>query len=96
MLIDMNFVKPLDIKKIHEVSKEFKLLVSLEENSSQGGAGSAIAECLSKTGEHVSHLIIGLPDEFIDHGDQQQQKVITGLAEEEVLSAIKKRLDLIS
>jgi 1-deoxy-D-xylulose-5-phosphate synthase len=92
----MNFVKPLDVKKIQQVSKEFKLLVSLEENSSQGGAGSAIAECLSKEGANVSHLLIGLPDEFIDHGDQEQQKVITGLAEEEVLAAISKRLNLIS
>ena len=95
-VIDMNFVKPLDVKKIQQVSKEFKLLVSLEENSSQGGAGSAIAECLSKEGANVSHLLIGLPDEFIDHGDQEQQKVITGLAEEEVLAAISKRLSLIS
>ena len=95
-VIDMNFVKPLDVKKIAQISKEFKLLVSLEENSSQGGAGSAIAECLSKEGTNVSHLIIGLPDEFIDHGDQQQQKVTTGLAEEEVLAAIEKRLNLIS
>ena len=95
-VIDMNFVKPLDVKKIQEVSREFKLLVSLEENSSQGGAGSAIAECLSKEGANVSHLLIGLPDEFIDHGDQEQQKVITGLAEEEVLAAISKRLSLIS
>ena len=95
-LIDMNFVKPLDVKKIHTLSKEFKLIVSLEENSSQGGAGSAVAEFLSETQENVSHLIIGLPDEFIDHGDQEQQKVITGLAEEEVLSSIEKRLSLIS
>ena len=95
-VIDMNFVKPLDVKKIQQVSRDFKLLVSLEENSSQGGAGSAIAECLSKEGANVSHLLIGLPDEFIDHGDQEQQKVITGLAEEEVLAAISKRLNLIS
>ena len=95
-LIDMNFVKPLDVKKIHTLSKEFKLIVTLEENSSQGGAGSAVAEFLSETQENVSHLIIGLPDEFIDHGDQEQQKVITGLAEEEVLSSIEKRLSLIS
>ena len=95
-VIDMNFVKPLDVKKIHALSKEFKLIVSLEENSSQGGAGSAVAEFLSETQENVSHLIIGLPDEFIDHGDQEQQKVITGLAEEEVLSSIEKRLSLIS
>ena len=92
----MNFVKPLDVKKIHTLSKEFKLIVTLEENSSQGGAGSAVAEFLSETQEKVSHLIIGLPDEFIDHGDQEQQKVITGLAEEEVLSSIEKRLSLIS
>ena len=95
-IIDMNFVKPLDVKKIHTLSKEFKLIVTLEENSSQGGAGSAVAEFLSETQENVSHLIIGLPDEFIDHGDQEQQKVITGLAEEEVLSSIEKRLSLIS
>ena len=95
-LIDMNFVKPLDVKKIHTLSKEFKLIVTLEENSSQGGAGSAVAEFLSETQEKVSHLIIGLPDEFIDHGDQEQQKVITGLSEEEVLSSIEKRLSLIS
>jgi len=94
-VIDMNFVKPLDVERILEISNSHNLIVTLEENTKSGGAGSAVAEVLSETSQKTQHLIVGLPDQFIDHGSQEQQKVIAGLTEEEVLSSILKKLDTI-
>lgn len=94
-VIDMNFVKPLDVERILEISNSHNLIVTLEENTKSGGAGSAVAEVLSETNQKIQHLIVGLPDQFIDHGSQDQQKVIAGLTEEEVLRSILKKLDSI-
>ena len=94
-LIDMNFVKPIDEERIKKISTEFKLIVSLEENVIKGGAGSAIAEILSQSNEIAALLIMGLPDEFIDHGDQSQQKVLTGLDKDAVIGSIKEKLNSI-
>ena len=94
-LIDMNFVKPIDEERIKKISTEFKLIVSLEENVIKGGAGSAIAEILSQSNESAALLIMGLPDEFIDHGDQSQQKVLIGLNKDAVIGSIKEKLNSI-
>jgi 1-deoxy-D-xylulose-5-phosphate synthase len=91
-LVDMNFVKPIDEEKIKQISQEYKLVVTLEENAVKGGAGSAVSEIVSQSNSSCSLLLIGLPDEFIDHGDQTQQKVLTGLNKEAVLDSIKDRL----
>jgi 1-deoxy-D-xylulose-5-phosphate synthase len=91
-LVDMNFVKPIDEEKIKQISQEYKLVVTLEENVVKGGAGSAVSEIVSQSNSSCSLLLIGLPDEFIDHGDQTQQKVLTGLNKEAVLDSIKDRL----
>ena len=69
-LVDMNFVKPIDEEKIKQISQEYKLVVTLEENVVKGGAGSAVSEIVSQSNSSCSLLLIGLPDEFIDHGDQ--------------------------
>jgi len=71
-LIDMRFVKPLDTQILADLAKEHDLLVSLEDGSIMGGAGSAVGEYLMSTKQPVQLLQIGLPDQFIMQGTQQQ------------------------
>ncbi|NBI12056.1 1-deoxy-D-xylulose-5-phosphate synthase [[Haemophilus] felis] len=71
-LVDMRFVKPIDEQMVLQLSQTHSLLVSLEENAIQGGAGGAIAEVLNQHQAKVKLLQLGLPDFFIPQGTQQE------------------------
>lgn len=71
-LVDMRFVKPIDIERITEIANTHDLIVTLEENAIQGGAGSAVAEVLQAQQKQVKLLQLGLPDFFIPQGTQQE------------------------
>jgi len=66
---NMRFVKPLDEELIRELARDHEHLVTVEENTVLGGAGSAVLEVLKKRGVSRRTLQLGLPDRFIDHGD---------------------------
>ncbi len=76
---NMRFVKPLDEELVLQLAREHALLVTVEENTIQGGAGSAVAECFSKQGVAVSMLHLGLPDRFIEQGEHKQLLTDCGL-----------------
>ena len=71
-LIDMRFVKPLDLDAIYRAAQEHELLVTLEDGAIAGGAGSAVAEALFAAQQHTKLLQLGLPDQFIMQGTQQE------------------------
>jgi 1-deoxy-D-xylulose-5-phosphate synthase len=89
---DMRFVKPLDTGLINQLASEHSLLVTLEENTIQGGAGAAVSEYLASMGIVVPVLHLGLPDKFVDHGNHQQQLAAAGLDAASVRHAIEQRL----
>ncbi len=66
---NMRFVKPLDEELIRELAREHERLVTVEENTILGGAGSGVLETLEKLGVPRPTLQLGLPDRFVDHGD---------------------------
>ncbi len=68
-VVDMRFVKPLDEQIIQRLSESHDLIVTIEENVVQGGAGSAVNEYLSSIHSNCQILNLGLPDRFIEHGD---------------------------
>lgn len=70
-LIDMRFVKPLDREAILKAADEHDLVVTAEEGVKAGGVGSGVLEVLSDEGRTTRTLVLGIPDEFIDHGDTQ-------------------------
>ena len=76
---NMRFVKPLDEELVLQMAREHSLLVTVEENVVQGGAGSAVAECLSQHGIIVKILHLGLPDHFIEQGEHKQLLTDCGL-----------------
>ena len=89
---DMRFVKPLDTALIQRMAAEHELLVTLEENSVAGGAGSAVLEWLAEQGITTPVLPLGLPDVFIDHGKHDALLDQAGLSAEKVLRRIQQRI----
>ncbi|MBZ2398845.1 1-deoxy-D-xylulose-5-phosphate synthase [Erwinia amylovora] len=71
-LVDMRFVKPLDEALVLELASQHQALVTLEEGAVKGGAGSGVNELLMAKRKPVPVLNIGLPDEFIPQGTQEE------------------------
>ncbi|WP_079436958.1 1-deoxy-D-xylulose-5-phosphate synthase [Zoogloea sp. LCSB751] len=69
---NMRFAKPIDRELVLELADSHEILVTLEENAIIGGAGSEVVRILQEAGKAIRVLQLGLPDRFIDHGDQQQ------------------------
>ena len=87
---DMRFVKPLDEVLIKQLMQSHELLVTIEENVIQGGAGSAVAEYLAKQGNTKRLLLLGLPDRFVEHGDPALLLTSCGLDAAGVVEAVKR------
>ncbi|MDE4014205.1 1-deoxy-D-xylulose-5-phosphate synthase [Glaesserella parasuis] len=78
-LVDMRFAKPLDEALIAELVDRHELLVTLEENALQGGAGSAVNEYLQHIGKIKPLLMLGIPDFFIPQATQAESYADLGL-----------------
>lgn len=89
---DMRFIKPIDQALIRSLAETHDLLVTLEENSIAGGAGSAVIEFLAAEGIVMPVLQLGLPDKLIDHGTHAEQLVSINLDSDSIQSAITERL----
>jgi len=76
---DMRFVKPLDEALVLELARNHEALVTVEEGCRMGGAGSAVLECLAAHGVLVPVLTLGLPDQFVEHGDPAKLLSLCGL-----------------
>jgi 1-deoxy-D-xylulose-5-phosphate synthase len=91
MVANMRFVKPIDVELIEWLAKSNDYLVTVEENVIAGGAGSAVAEALAARGLVVPMLHLGLPDEFIDHGDPALLLAHCGLDAKGIAASIVER-----
>jgi 1-deoxy-D-xylulose-5-phosphate synthase len=89
---DMRFVKPLDAALVAQLAASHDLIVTIEEGSVMGGAGSAVAEALAAAGCVKPLLQLGLPDQFIDHGDAQQLLASCGLDAAGIVASVRERL----
>ncbi len=89
---DMRFVKPLDEELIGDLATTHQLVVSIEENTLLGGAGSAINEFLLTENYSIPVLNLGLPDRFLDHGKIADMLAAVGLDASGVVQAIQKKL----
>ena len=88
---NMRYVKPIDAELIVELAGNHSLLVTLEENAVIGGAGSEVERVLAESGLKVPVLRLGLPDRFIDHGEQGQLLSELGLDKDGIVRAIDER-----
>ena len=89
---DMRFVKPLDEELVAELAGAHDVLVSVEENTTMGGAGSAVMELLSRQKIDVRLLLLGLPDVYIDQGDHAQMLADCGLDQAGIVESVQAYL----
>ncbi len=89
---NMRFVKPLDDALVLRLASTHELVVTVEENVLEGGAGSAVLESLAARGVEVPVLQLGLPDHFVEHGDPAQLLADCGLDAAGIAQAIRERL----
>ena len=78
-LVDMRFIKPLDLDLLLQIASRHDALITVEENAIQGGAGSAVAEALAATGTNLPLHLVGIPDRFIEHGSREDCLKLAGL-----------------
>ncbi len=90
---NMRFIKPIDHELIKELANSHDLLVSVEENTLIGGAGSEVARSLEEQGLHTHLVRLGLPDEFIDHGDAPSLLAQHGLDAKGIATSIRQALE---
>ncbi len=89
---NMRFIKPLDIELVLRLAREHELLVTVEENTIQGGAGSAVEECLQQHGVMVPLVQLGLPDRFIEQGEHARMLADCGLDADGLVALIQGKL----
>jgi 1-deoxy-D-xylulose-5-phosphate synthase len=78
-LVNMRFIKPLDEDLILALAARHRAFVTIEENATQGGAGSAVGELLASEGVQIPLLQLGIPDRFIEHGSRDSCLAAAGL-----------------
>jgi 1-deoxy-D-xylulose-5-phosphate synthase len=89
-LVDMRFIKPLDLQLIDELYAEHDLLITVEDNAIAGGAGSGVNEYLLAQGKAVRILNIGIADHFVKHGTQEEVHHDLGLDAQGIRAKILK------
>jgi 1-deoxy-D-xylulose-5-phosphate synthase len=78
-VVNMRWVKPLDVDMLKQIAAAHDVLVTVEEGAVMGGAGSAVGEALQTIGQLKPLLQLGLPDVFIEHGDPAKLLSMQGL-----------------
>jgi 1-deoxy-D-xylulose-5-phosphate synthase len=91
-VVDMRFIKPLDEEVIGRMATSNQLLVTLEENTVCGGAGSAINEFLLAQDYRIPVLNLGLPDHFLNHGKIPELLASAGLDKDSITTTIRAKL----
>ncbi len=90
-VVNMRFVKPLDVELLLEVARKHEAIVTIEEGAIMGGAGSAVMEALAAAGLQLPVLQLGLPDRFVEHGDPARLMHELGLDAEGIEHSVRRR-----
>jgi 1-deoxy-D-xylulose-5-phosphate synthase len=90
-VVNMRWVKPLDVAMLREVAQSHQGLVTLEEGSKMGGAGSAVMEALQAMSLSTPVLCLGMDDVFIEHGDPAALMKQIGLTAQGIQQAVLAR-----
>ncbi|MEI7784944.1 MAG: 1-deoxy-D-xylulose-5-phosphate synthase [Betaproteobacteria bacterium] len=90
-VVNMRWAKPLDTELLMQVAASHEAIVTLEEGSLMGGAGSAVGEALAQAGIGLPLLHLGLRDEFIEHGDPALLLARQGLDAAGIEASVRER-----
>ena len=88
----MRFVKPLDKDLLNNILKKFNKIITVEDGVLQGGFGSAILEFINENHYNTDVVRLGIPDNFIEQGDQMEQMDLCGIDENGISRAVEKML----
>jgi 1-deoxy-D-xylulose-5-phosphate synthase len=88
---NMRFAKPLDVDLVLELARGHEAIVTIEEGCIAGGAGSAVTQALHEAGLATPVLALGLPDEFVEHGDPAKLLAEYGLDAAGIEQSVRKR-----
>ncbi|MEN8122498.1 MAG: 1-deoxy-D-xylulose-5-phosphate synthase [Bacteroidota bacterium] len=91
---DMRFAKPIDEELLHDIFKRFDKIITLEDGTIVGGFGSAVLEFMSENNYSAKVKRLGIPDNFIEHGTQQELYKECGYNAESIYQEIKNVLGL--
>jgi 1-deoxy-D-xylulose-5-phosphate synthase len=89
-IVNMRWIKPLDEDLVIAVASRHRAIVTIEENATIGGAGSAVGELLASEGLLIPLLQLGIPDRFIEHGSRDSCLVAAGLDAAGLTSSIDR------
>lgn len=89
-VVNMRFIKPLDVEMILKMTASHDYMITVEENALMGGAGSAVLETLQSHNIVKPTLCLGLPDRFIEHGVHETMLSACGLDADGIRAAIEK------
>jgi 1-deoxy-D-xylulose-5-phosphate synthase len=92
-VVNMRWVKPLDVDLLLRVAADHEALVTLEEGSIMGGAGSAVLETLAAAGLAKPVLQLGLSDVFTEHGDPTKLLALQGLDGPGIEASVRRRFE---
>ena len=90
--VDLRFAKPLDEELLHQVFKQYKYIVTVEDGCLQGGIGSAVLEFMADNGYQAKIVRLGIPDEVVEHGSQGELHHQCGFDVEGLVKTAKKLL----
>ncbi len=86
---DMRFVKPLDHKLLNEIGKKFSKIITVEDGTIMGGFGSAVMEYFNDNDYATNVKRLGVPDRFIEHGDQDELQKECGFDTDGIMRAVR-------
>jgi len=89
-LINARFIKPIDKMKLNEISKKFSSILTIEEGSLEGGFGSAVLSYLTEINYKGNFYKLGIPDNFIEHGDRNELLNKLGLSSSKIILKIQQ------
>ncbi|MGB6100855.1 MAG: 1-deoxy-D-xylulose-5-phosphate synthase [Comamonas sp.] len=92
-VVNMRWVKPLDVELLARVAATHEAFVTVEEGVVMGGAGSAVGEWLAGAGAATALLQLGLPDRFIEHGDPAKLLALQGLDAAGIERSVRRRFE---
>ncbi|MCS3804010.1 1-deoxy-D-xylulose-5-phosphate synthase [Chromobacterium alkanivorans] len=92
---DMRFVKPLDAELVCRLAESHDLIITVEENVVMGGAGSACLEAMQAMGILKPVLQLGLPDDYVEHGDPAGMLADCGLDAAGIERSVRQRLAML-
>ncbi len=85
---DMRFVKPLDTLLLHEIFSKFSKVLTVEDGCLMGGFGSAVLEFMVDQKYQAEVIRLGIPDEYIHHGTQEELWADCGFDAQSIIQTI--------